>query len=415
MKKPEPAPTLPGLELLQARDFARDPPGTVLRDFDALLDFIGEGRVPLSPAYLLGMSQLELINQRLSKPVRMCLKRPIQKSYPPINGLYLLLRASGIGCVDTRQKVPALLADPGLMDAWRALNPVERYFELIKAWWARADEHLIGERGGLSGDFLLRSLWFLDDLLEAGTKRYSVPQEADRLRYHPGLYNLALMELFGFLELELMPPESGSVWLPSALRITDWGRALLVGYLAFCRKEMKTRGPDEEWGSMSALDPAWRFERWSRLVLPQVKDWRGGLDIPEPAFQPGPHVFKVFLGKRCWRRIAAPGNCLLSDFAAEILNAFNFDHDHLYCFSYQNRFGEALQIDHPYMEGEGQPADTVELGNLPLAEGMRIDFLFDFGDNWEFDIVVEAVNAGLSIQDPEVLEKRGEPPEQYGY
>lgn len=46
MKEPKPVLTPAELKLLQTRDFSQNPPGTILRDFDALLDFIGTGRVP---------------------------------------------------------------------------------------------------------------------------------------------------------------------------------------------------------------------------------------------------------------------------------------------------------------------------------------------------------------------------------
>ena len=45
---------------------------------------------------------------------------------------------------------------------------------------------------------------------------------------------------------------------------------------------------------------------------------------------------------------------------------------------------------------------------------MRIGFLFDFGDQWEFDIQTESVNVGSAIGKPQVLEKHGKAPEQYG-
>ena len=81
------------------------------------------------------MNRLETINRRLTQPVELPLKRPVQKSYPHINGLYLVLRAVGIGLIDTQPKKPLLKLDPIVFDSWRSLNGAERYFALLKAWW----------------------------------------------------------------------------------------------------------------------------------------------------------------------------------------------------------------------------------------------------------------------------------------
>jgi hypothetical protein len=44
---------------------------------------------------------------------------------------------------------------------------------------------------------------------------------------------------------------------------------------------------------------------------------------------------------------------------------------------------------------------------------MRIGFLFDFGDRWDFDIQTEKMNVDSMIAIPQVLERHGEAPEQY--
>jgi hypothetical protein len=417
MQKPEPPQLAPSeIALIEAQVFTPETPGTLLRDFEALLGFVGEQGVPLTPSHLLAMSQLDRLNRSLSRPVEMRLKRPVQKSYPLINGLYLLLRASGISHIDTRQKSPLLRLDPEVLSAWGGLNPAEQYFELLKAWWGRADEQAIGERGGWTRDYLVRSAWFIDAMLKAGSKSYSSPQEADGLRYHPGLHSLALMEAFGFMELELMRPDSGKGWLPRTIRLTDWGRLLMGGYLAWCRKDPFPEDEGEDAGEEMAVR---RFGRWSRSLLPQVREWRHGLELPEPEFRPGPQVFAVMFGKHCWRRIALPGACSLDAFATKILDAFDFDHDHLYRFTYQDRYGREVEIDHPYMAADplmdfgNALADEVRIGDLPLAEGAHINFLYDFGAHWEFDIVAESLDARIPVEAPQLLESHGEAPQQY--
>lgn len=84
------------IKRFKARDFERRPPGTLRRDFEILLRLIGDQGMPVTPAHLFTMNCLQTISRSLTHPLELRLKRAAQKSYPYINGLYLLLRATGI-------------------------------------------------------------------------------------------------------------------------------------------------------------------------------------------------------------------------------------------------------------------------------------------------------------------------------
>ncbi len=100
-------------------------------------------------------------------------------------------------------------------------------------------------------------------------------------------------------------------------------------------------------------------------------------------------------------------------FSSCILDAFDFDDDHLYMFSYRNRFGMLENLNHPYME-EPPDASKVLIGELSLKPGAAMNFLFDFGDNWKFDVKLERIDpADKKIKGPVVLESHGEAPDQY--
>jgi len=88
------------------------------------------------------------------------------------------------------------------------------------------------------------------------------------------------------------------------------------------------------------------------------------------------------------------------------------DHDHLYQFSYRNRFGAEEQVQHPYMD-DGPWTSEVLIGDVPLGVGQTMTFLFDFGDMWRFGVTLESVDPEMAIEEPVVLEKHGNPPEQY--
>ncbi|MFO1432147.1 MAG: hypothetical protein U1F76_18715 [Candidatus Competibacteraceae bacterium] len=119
--------------ILRAQTITEDSPGTILKDFDILLDFIGPEGIETSGTYhFLPMKLLPDLNAHLSKPIQIDLKRPQQKSYPHIHGFYLLLRASGLAGIQQRGKKSYLLLDEPGLASWHSLNPTERYFTLFE-------------------------------------------------------------------------------------------------------------------------------------------------------------------------------------------------------------------------------------------------------------------------------------------
>ena len=92
--------------------------------------------------------------------------------------------------------------------------------------------------------------------------------------------------------------------------------------------------------------------------------------------------------------------------------AVDFDSDHLEQFSYQNLIGIEKHVYHPYMD-EWPKTSEVRVGDVPLQIGQSMTYTFDFGDNWEFDVMLEQVETDESIKSPKILEEHGEAPEQY--
>ena len=105
-------------------------------------------------------------------------------------------------------------------------------------------------------------------------------------------------------------------------------------------------------------------------------------------------------------------DCLLEDLAEAILDAFDFDCDHLYHFQYLNPFGADRIIDHPAVVSGDACVTETRLRQLEPVPGMKISFFFDYGDNWKFDIVVMH-GSEESTSDIKVIERKGEAPEQY--
>jgi hypothetical protein len=382
-------------------------PGTILRDFEALLEYLREHELPVTGTHQLPLRVLPEINTRLTHPLQLGLKRPQQKSYPHIHGLYLLVRASGLTCIGGTSEKPLLLVDEAVYQVWEGLNPTERYGNLLETWLLRGKPEIIGD--DYRPLFLLPENFrectgFFAQIPDEGLQIASNRDVEDWLRYSPGWHNLGLLGLFGLITVQHGPPAPGKGWQIERVYRTAVGDALLAllhtGFFGdFSNiRELESKGKVP----FGVLQP---------VLRPYFPQWDNNLSVPEQTFREGTHIFKVSLG-RLWRRIAIPADQTLDALASAILNAVEFDHDHLYRFSYQNRFGALEDINHPYLEEKPWTSEVL-VGDVPLPIGHTMTYTYDFGDWWEFDVSLEQVDPDMVIEDSVILEAYGAPPEQY--
>jgi hypothetical protein len=165
------------------------------------------------------------------------------------------------------------------------------------------------------------------------------------------------------------------------------------------------------------------------LALDLFPEWENNLQLPEPEAQDGVFIFKVslqtyvqkskdkFSKATIWRKIAIPAHLTLYDFSSAILEAFDFDNDHLHQFTYKDRQGFVKNIDHPYTEhGEGDGfTDDILLRDWQINIGDRITYVFDFGDWWDFNVVLESIDEpDPKLKKAKVIDQKGKAPKQYG-
>lgn len=383
--------------------------GSIIRDFETLLDFIGlAGMVATGQYHLLPLRRLPELNARLTHPLQLDLKRPQQISYPAINGLYLLARASGLVYIDSTAAKPSLRLDLPALASWADLNPIEKYFTLLESWLVRGDPEILGERDylGWRRDRLRRWVNLFEQIPPEGWLIAGDSEAEAWLRYTPGLYNLALLELFGLLVIEHLPPEPGGGWRIGRLYRTPLGEAMLFLLVAHYQGDLyELSDPSEAELAPGCLQPTFQ---------PYVPEWQRNLAFPEEEFRDGVFVFKVSLDQ-VWRRLAVPARLTLEELGLTILKAFDFaDPDHLYTFTYRNRFGSLTKVHQSEMD-EGPYANEVRVGDISLrVEGTMI-FLFDYRDAWEFEVQLERI-APLNphLSQAVVLESHGRAPAQFG-
>ena len=156
------------------------------------------------------------------------------------------------------------------------------------------------------------------------------------------------------------------------------------------------------------------FGAWQPWFQECFPEWRKNLAFPEPEDRDGVFFFKAKLGS-VWRRIAIPAECDLEALAWAILRAFKFDGDHLYDFSFPGRDGSQVRVVCPYIDDAEAWTDDYSIGCLPLAEGQSMEFTYDYGTGWRFDVKLEKVAPpNPRMKKPRLVESHGKPPKEYG-
>lgn len=393
------------------------PPGTIVSDVEILLEFIGSRVLETGGKNAnLPPEVLPELNERLAHPIKLSLKRALLKDYPNLVGPYMLLRVMRL----VEKQGRRLGLNPALLSVWQALNPTEKYFALFEAWSLFAEDTIIGA----SGDYHVEEQFhavvsFLVHTLKKSWRDFS---DGYRVGANSGFryWNVQLAARFGLMDIR--PLRSGTQdcrmargWHLASARRTAWADKVLELLQRFA--DQQTKGEDDlesfhppEEASFGYFQPAFQ------AIFP---DWRRSFTLSRVPLRSGLHVLKVTLLSRVegpvWCRLARPGTTSLDEMAWEILKIFDFyDTDHAYRFSYRDSLGKTRNYYHPDLD-EGPWAHEISLEELDLPPNRVMDFLFDFGYRWEFDIRLEKVvpeGESSSLQ-PGLLESCGTPPKQY--
>ena len=103
----------------------------------------------------------------------------------------------------------------------------------------------------------------------------------------------------------------------------------------------------------------------------------------------------------------------LLDLHDAIQRAYDFDDDHLYSFFMDSKPWSHERFTSPY-DDEGPHVDEVCVGDLGLSIEQKFLYLFDYGDEWKFQVEVEDIRQeGKKPRKPKVVEEQGKAPEQY--
>jgi len=153
-------------------------------------------------------------------------------------------------------------------------------------------------------------------------------------------------------------------------------------------------------------DPALQAARAQPLVIAS----------PAPASTITPQTFTIKVVYRpqpdAWFVIETRADQTLHDLHHAILDAADFDEDHLYSF-YMS--GQAWDDAAEYSRGpDARHSSNERISNLPLRMKQRFLYLYDYGDQHEFDVQLTAASAEMPrSRYPTIVERHGKMPLQY--
>lgn len=400
-------------------------PGTILKDVETLIDFVGsEGIITKGRNANLPIDRLPELNQMVGHPIQLDLQRAMLRDYPNLSGIFILLRVMEL----LQVKGARLVVCPSALDLWRGLNPAEQYFSLLEALLFQAQSSVLGgQRTREEAQVFSTTTIFLGQLSDRW-RNFDRYESTSNLGPHGELppWNLFVQQQLGLVEIRPLPssrPElkgrGGCGWLAGGARLTGWGTAVTWALLDFWNEEFgddseaeADESPDDE-GSKA------QFGILQPVFQPYFPEWRTTYTLPAREVRSGSHTFKVTLagwrraGGSIWRRLLVPPDASLDDLARAILSSFKLDNDHAYDFRYRDQRGKSRVYYHPWTD-EGPFTTEIVVAETDLALKAEMQFTFDYGDYWQFEVRLEAVDGGLCrLSAPKIIKSAGEAPEQY--
>ena len=106
-----------------------------------------------------------------------------------------------------------------------------------------------------------------------------------------------------------------------------------------------------------------------------------------------------------YRVLEICGSDTLDTLCSEILDSFDFTHEHLYEFFMDNKMYSENCYQVSPMNGER--TTNVPLNQLGLTKGQNFLLHYDFGDDWMFTIHVQKIGEAKAYSKAKVIRKKG--------
>jgi len=415
-------------------------PTPLIHDFQFFLEYIGTNKPYLTPKGYVSGKDLFQINKGMTHPLGDTTVRSGQQLYPQLHLFFHLAQAGRLiqKALGKADKTVLQLSDQAT--DYSKLTPTEKYFFLLETLWVDTNwkhievsifkglgildaQTVLGKLAGRTPNVPIRAkdlvsvpdslgyLWIYFSYLGFWTVTQNKEiASAFKRSFYPGM--VTPLPLGVALAQLLVRERNFLTWnLPFRREIGEWkvnpGQPLPEEYLG-ARGAKKSKKPEI----------VQRDQTGEPFLLPFVPLFAEGElrnTLPRETGKPvdGIYFFRVALAKGVWRKIEISSNHTLLDLHNAIQNAFQFDSDHLYSFFMDGIPWSDEKFSSPF-EDEGPHVGEVRIGELGLAKGQTILYLFDYGDELRFSVTLEEIQQDKPHpKKPRIIESKGKNPEQY--
>jgi hypothetical protein len=387
-----------------------------ISDFERFIEF-NESEKPILSVKLgvFGKKDCLKLNMLLENKKEVSAPNYNQDQYPAIDLMFSLALFSKLYIRANDEKGKLKLIKTPNIESFQSLNEYEKYVFLLQTYWTKYDFEKKFDRWINIAAFYN----IIADIANAEEGQRIVKKEEYGLdtMYSEGASFLHHLKFFGFGEMELIDgikskyEDSIRSFSPNAFGIKIskfllskaliyWNREDLNLLLAVMKIKITSNRKEEYFDVFKNL-----FQE--KLVKNTVQN-KCAIDGS------GVYSFKVSLSKKIWRKISLSHKHTLGDLHNAIQEAFCFDNDHLYAFYIDGNQRTGKPIYCKGMEKGENTSDNTSIYSLELYKGQKMLYLFDFGDEWKFDVELMEITKETSIPlKPVIVESKGKAPEQY--
>ena len=384
-------------------------------DFETFIKYVEVEKPTLSPKLgVLGKNDSFRLNSGLNYRKAVTTPNYLQEYYYIIDLMFSLAIDSRLLLIVNDEKGKAHLSISAGIEPFFKLNNFEKYVYLLQTYWSKYD---FDEK---TNRYLeVPQLYGLLKLIANGKSDERILKKANTYNLYAGRSASFLHHLhyFGLCKLQLIegakgkyedsvkaviPTDVGIIICKQLLNkaISFWNLGDSRIFLEFCGIKVANNDNKKLFPIIADMFP-------DNIVQHTIED-----EVETVIDRSGVYTFTVKLSKGIWRKIRMSHENTFEELHLAIQEAFNFDNDHLYEFYIggSRRTAKIIFTGDP----SGGIENDITLGEMAIYKGQKIKYVFDFGDMWEFDITVTNIDKNVPIPvKPEIIEIKGEAPEQY--
>lgn len=385
---------------------------TFLDDFKKFIDYLKHNEVTIgkvnkyiSPKFLYEMNKLMHVEQKEVTP------RSAQLAYPMLHLFYNLSKNGKLFIEQSIKGSKFALKPTERLERYHGLNNVEKYICLLEILWMDCDFEKLQYQtyesmNVYSAKMIIKEFYNIR------------PNETISIQNNITHYSTILLYLsyFGMMDIKENEEKKAKAmgkrsFVPGEIRISKRGSEII--------KILHNKRDLEKWNIPYRKKHG---ERKIKFDEPFYKPFQNLFNKEEientlprnkDEFRKGIYIFKVSLSRGVWSKIQLSAQHTLDDLHDCIQEAFDFDNDHMYSFFMDGRAWSKDKFTCPY-DYEGPYSHEVKIGELQLYKKQKFLYLFDYGDEWRFNVeVFDIEDSDVKLLRPIIIESKGEAPQQY--